>query len=81
LGDVLPVELGLSTDAVFSCEPGEPLLLARFAAGSAVGGADAALGAIAANERGEMLRSRAGASALVAGGAAMAVDIVKLGFR
>lgn len=77
-GDVLPFELALSTVAVFSPEPGEPLLRALFAADSALGGADdAALaeGAIAANWRGETCRSRLGASAVAAAGAAIAVDI------
>lgn len=58
-GEVLALERGRSIDAVFSTEPGEPLLLALFAAGSEVFAADAALsceceGAIAANERGEV---------------------------
>lgn len=55
----MALERGRSIDAVFSTEPGEPLLLALFAAGSEVFAADAALsceceGAIAANERGEV---------------------------
>lgn len=79
-GEFLPFESGLSSDTVLSPDAGEPLLLARFAAGSVLGGAEVALieGAIEANWRGEIMRSMLGASVVVATEAATAVDMVEI---
>ena len=70
----MPLEFDRSRIAGGSLEAGELLLLARFAAGSTLGGADV----IVANDLGETCRSTEGARLLVvtAGKVATAVDIV-----
>jgi hypothetical protein len=82
VGEVLLAEPARSAVTLFSAEAGEPLLRALFAEGcSALGGPEAALGegAMAANCRGEAMRSTEGARGVGAGGAATTVVMAELG--
>lgn len=63
-------------DGMWSGAPGDPWLRARFGAGAGSAAAGPG-GAKAASWRGEAMRSTEGARVVVAGGAAMAVDMAE----